>query len=394
MEDLAGRMKKEESHLEIVELLPWYLNETLDAKERTKVTEHLKSCASCSQELDELKGLQKVITAPVQELSSETALEHTMQQIRSRRKPASAQAQQRPSWWKLDWGTMLRPRMALAVGILAAVFVSVGVFVGLQLQAEKRVKLEEVGSQLTDEYAPPSLILQQGIFKMTMSGSPLSEESFTLTMNRKFKELQLNSKIEASELSRAGQAIQEFHLTNDYQPVDYSLEGPMVYQGDRVHATFKNGQVVMSLFENEKVSNRVVDLKGIPIILDFSVMSHFAVFHRILRYRLDNGESWEKLQFTALAPQALRDEPLFVTKKEEALLKNQGQMLKVTRYRLEMGPKDNVLAVELYEADTGKEKVLVAIRIPVQKRVSSLSDIFAYRSDLYPQGLALTGGEK
>lgn len=394
MEDLTGRMKKEESHLEIVELLPWYLNETLDAKERTKITEHLKSCTACSRELDELKGLQKVITAPVQELSSETALERTMQQIRSRRKPVSAQPQQRPSWWKLDWGTMLRPRMALAVGILAAVFVGVGIFVGLQLQAEKRVKLEEVGSQLTDEYAPPSLILQQGIFKMTMSGSPLSEESFTLTMNRKFKELQLNSKIEASELSRAGQAIQEFHLTNDYQPVDYSLEGPMVYQGDRVHARFKNEQVVMSLFENEKVSNRVVDLKGIPIVLDFSVMSHFAIFHRILRYRLDNGESWEKLQFTALAPQALRDEPLFVTKKEEALLKNQGQMLKVTRYRLEMGPKDNVLTVELYEADTGKEKVLVAIRIPVQKRVSLLSDIFAYRSDLYPQGVALTGGEK
>ncbi|MBI3461197.1 hypothetical protein HY009_09735 [Candidatus Acetothermia bacterium] len=355
----------------------------------------MKSCASCSQELDELKGLQKVITAPVQELSSETALERMMQQIRSRRKPASAQPQQRPSWWKLDWGTMFRPRMALAGTALAVVLIGVGLVAGLYFGGtSKRVKLEEQGQKLTDEYAPPSLILQQGIFKMTMSGSPLSEESFTLTMNRKFKELQLNSKIEASELSRAGQAIQEFHLTNDYQPVDYSLEGPMVYQGDRVHATFKNGQVVMSLFENEKVSNRVVDLKGIPIILDFSVMSHFAVFHRILRYRLDNGESWEKLQFTALAPQALRDEPLFVTKKEEALLKNQGQMLKVTRYRLEMGPKDNVLAVELYEADTGKEKVLVAIRIPVQKRVSSLSDIFAYRSDLYPQGLALTGGEK
>jgi len=396
MEDLAGRMRKEEPHLEIVELLPWYLNETLDAKERTKIAEHLKSCAACSRELDELKGLQKVITAPVQELSSETVLERTMQQIRSRRKPAPAQAQQRPSWWKLDWGTLLRPRMALAVGILAAVFVSVGVIVGLQLQAEKRVKIEEVGSKITDQYAVlPFEIYLQGTFTTMTGNTALSQESFTMFFNNKAKDFLLSSKIEANEIAHAGKANQSYQLTGDYQPLVYSLEGPVVYDADRVEATFINQQAIMSVFKSDKTSpQRVVDLKGFPVVIDFSVMSHFAVFHRILRDRLTNGESLETLRFTALAPQALRDEPLTVTKREETALKYQGQTLKVTRYQLEIGPKENILRVELYEEDRGKEKVLVAIRIPMQARVSSLSDIFAYRSDLYPQGLELAPGKK
>ena len=72
---------------------------------------------------------------------------------------------------------------------------------------------------------------------------------------------------------------------------------------------------------------------------------------------------------------------------QPATLPSQGRLLSVTRYSLAIGQqKENPLRVNLYALDNEE---LLAIYIPVQPRLASSSAIFAYRSDLYPQGLEI-----
>ena len=46
------------SHDQAIELLPWLVNESLEAQEQGAVSEHAKSCVICRRELEELKALQ------------------------------------------------------------------------------------------------------------------------------------------------------------------------------------------------------------------------------------------------------------------------------------------------------------------------------------------------
>lgn len=55
------------SHESCLELLPWYLNETLDASERLAVEAHLEDCAECRDEVVFLETLQssaRVVNQP------------------------------------------------------------------------------------------------------------------------------------------------------------------------------------------------------------------------------------------------------------------------------------------------------------------------------------------
>ncbi len=393
MEDLTGPMKPEEDklHLEIVESLPWYLNGTLETEERGKVAEHLKNCLLCRRELEELKGLQKAITVPTFEFSTETAIATTMQRIRGREN--TTEKTQRAGW-NLDWALLLRPRLALGVAVMAALFIGTGMFVGLQLQAEKRVKFEEQGQALTEEYnVLPFVIWLQGTFRTTMDRQTLSQESFSLLFNKKSQDLLLNSKIEASAFTQAGQATQNLQLRGDYRPLAYTIEGPLVYEGNQAEVRFTDQQAVMTLPDSIQSSQaapaRVVDLTGFPVILDFSVMSHYTILHRLLTERLSQGETIEKLEFTALAPQALKADALSVTKVESSRLIYQEKAVELTRYDLKIGSGENVLRVELYEEKRSEGRVLIAIHMPVQSSLPSPAAIFVYRNDLYPEGLQL-----
>lgn len=54
-------MSRNNVHEEIIELLPWLVNESLSAKEQLRVTSHLKGCEICRKERDNLQRLQAVV---------------------------------------------------------------------------------------------------------------------------------------------------------------------------------------------------------------------------------------------------------------------------------------------------------------------------------------------
>ena len=371
-------------HREIVELLPWYLNQTLQSEERMRVEGHLQGCSLCQQELEELSGLQKVVSAEETQFS-ETLLTGTLQRIRARREPAT---QSRVGWW-LQWQKMLRPRLALGLAVFAVAFLVLGGFLGFQLGAHRIIGgapgLGERSYQTTEQYfAFPRAIELQGAFTMQIGNRPLEQETFTLERLEDGKEL-FTSNIQANELA----ATQRLQLTSDLRPLSYSLQGPLVYRGIRAEATFTDAQATLSVCcttgaSGQEISRRIVQLEGFPVLYDFSVMSHFALLHRVMTEQLARGVSPKDLQFTALTPQALRAEPLWIEDIQPATLTSQGHTLSVTRYRLAIGQKENPLRVELYAPDNEE---LIAIYIPTQSRLASSSAIFAYRSDLYPQGL-------
>lgn len=55
-------MRSNKVHEEVIELLPWLVNESLSAKEQLRVTSHLKRCEICRKERDNLQCLQAVVT--------------------------------------------------------------------------------------------------------------------------------------------------------------------------------------------------------------------------------------------------------------------------------------------------------------------------------------------
>jgi hypothetical protein len=63
-------MGRKAVHEEILEILPWFVNESLGEKERRRVLAHLQQCAECRSERDRLQALQQIVA---EEDGSDTA---------------------------------------------------------------------------------------------------------------------------------------------------------------------------------------------------------------------------------------------------------------------------------------------------------------------------------
>jgi hypothetical protein len=74
------------SHSDIMLLLPWYVNQTLDATEHQKVSTHLKSCLVCRREL---LALRKLAVAVQQASDLDIAAEASFAGLRAKMQTAS-----------------------------------------------------------------------------------------------------------------------------------------------------------------------------------------------------------------------------------------------------------------------------------------------------------------
>ena len=409
MADRQGPLTPNEGrdrHEAIRELLPWYLNDTLEADERADVERHLQSCAECRDELEELHGLQfAALMEP--ETSRESLYAGTLERIRSRQPSASSNAPSQPPASAsddrpgfLEWlGGLMRPRRLVTVPAFAILFIAIGVALGTQLGLDQTLigdftDAEEQAYQTTDRYfAFAREVLLEGQFTMRIGNQAKETESFTLERSAETEDqLLLTSNIQAEELS----ARQRMQLTPDFRPISYNLQGPLVYQGSRAEVEFRDSQAIMRVCckttpEGQQLNRRIVEVGAdeTPVLYDFSVMSHFALMHQLIARELaKDGVTPADLELTALTPQALRMESLAIESIEAVTLASDDQRIPATRYHLSIGSASKRLSIYLYEMTD--ENILLAVYMPTQPRLASSAPIFIYRSDLYPDGLRLS----
>lgn len=112
------------THEMAAELLPWFVNESLDPEERDAVAEHASSCVMCRRELDELQVLHKSVAA----IGAAADLpEPDMRRINARI-DAQLRSEQRENALAAAWRKFSSNRLRLAFAVqTAALIVIVGV---------------------------------------------------------------------------------------------------------------------------------------------------------------------------------------------------------------------------------------------------------------------------
>ncbi len=394
MADLKGRLEGgQNQHAEIVELLPWYANGTLESEERARVQAHLQSCSACRMELDEMRGLQSALMQELPDLSG-VLMQEALQAVRARPKSTEPQPvrkpdrkQERPEKPAKERRIVLRPRLAFTFSAFVIV-VAASVYIGTLLGTGPAVISNRpdpndrgtaaVGGYfvLTREY------LQQGTFTTQLGGQVIATEDFSLERNDDGN-LHLTSEIISQERIGAGErASQDLYLTSDYRPTSYLLTGGLVYQGNRVEASIAGNRAFFTRANLKENINRPVDLREFPVLQDFSVMSQFQLIYSVIASQLQKGIAPEQISLTALTPQALRVEPLKLESVGQAFLESPDGSIATTRYRIKIGEVSDKdpLIIELYGAGDD----LIAVYMPRQAKLATTSGIFAYRSDMHP----------
>jgi hypothetical protein len=112
-----------------VTLLPWYLAGTLSPEERRQVIEHLETCQTCRQELDEMKRLRDSVKAGVNGLPGPPpdSFRRVMAQIQEQPQPGPWAARA-DAWLRALFAVQWAPTLAalLVIGQSAALLWLVG----------------------------------------------------------------------------------------------------------------------------------------------------------------------------------------------------------------------------------------------------------------------------
>jgi hypothetical protein len=140
------------------ELLPFYVNGTLDADDRTWIERYLREHPLAANELNWLRSVQTMTQAEVAPASADVGLERAMQRIRAERAQAAPVAatslvEQARHWLsRLLPQPMLKPALAGALAVIALQTVVITAMVG---------EREETSPIRT---TPPVNVTEQGVF--------------------------------------------------------------------------------------------------------------------------------------------------------------------------------------------------------------------------------------
>lgn len=134
-------MGKQSVHAEVLEVLPWFVNESLGEKERQLVLGHLRECPECRAERDELQAIQQVVAEDdgTGDGNYKSAFRKLMARIETAEanrasvrdfEPAPESGKERGKWW-------------LPLSAAACLFVAVLLTVGTNPLREVREVREE-----------------------------------------------------------------------------------------------------------------------------------------------------------------------------------------------------------------------------------------------------------
>jgi hypothetical protein len=154
------------THKEAFELLPWYVNETLEEDERRDVRAHLSNCLMCRRELAFLEQLDEaVVTSPDVDFTPQRAFAALMQRIDTSEAPVAQRL-----WASLVSGLhalrgahpVLRSALLVQTGMIL-----LGVFLLLQIPEPDRA-----GSFETLSDAPQPVAIEPGSARLRVVFAP------------------------------------------------------------------------------------------------------------------------------------------------------------------------------------------------------------------------------
>ena len=110
------------NHREIIELLPWYANQTLDEDERKAVEVHLSECAECANEVKNLSTMKKAVIESGDQgpTLSPFALNRALAQIEDYERTKNPATAPRREPGKSFWSRWWSPTPVFARALIAA----------------------------------------------------------------------------------------------------------------------------------------------------------------------------------------------------------------------------------------------------------------------------------
>jgi anti-sigma factor RsiW len=145
------------THREVIELLPWHANGTLQPGQRQELESHLKDCPECKRELDELRALQSSVAGAAENVPEPSPFLFTRALARVEE---YEREKARRRWWQLS------PRLAGAV--IAAQFALILLTGGLLMQRERQ--FAALSGPAVGTVSGPRIVLgfQEGVSEQTM----------------------------------------------------------------------------------------------------------------------------------------------------------------------------------------------------------------------------------
>lgn len=141
-------MTEEETKQRFDELLPWYVNETVSAEERTWFESYLKSHPEAVSELHWHDALQARIQESAPQVSPDIGLSKLMARIREERRASSPTFAERLA--EFFGALQLRPAMATAFGLIVIQAAVIGALLFGEWQGEQQYSaVRSVGQTLS-----------------------------------------------------------------------------------------------------------------------------------------------------------------------------------------------------------------------------------------------------
>ena len=149
---------KRDNHQEILELLPWLVNDTLEGKEKLRVLKHLTECTECQQERDRLQSLAALVEADHQadslDMDYKPSFEKLMDQIDRQESEIDLSSDQTSS---------RRASAPVALAAAASVILMAAGFTFMQVGGPQMETLSVPESALEESPSSPRLTQRVGV---------------------------------------------------------------------------------------------------------------------------------------------------------------------------------------------------------------------------------------
>jgi hypothetical protein len=214
-----------------------------------------------------------------------------------------------------------------------------------------------VGQEQVD---PGNYNIERGTFVIQHNGRTVGQEDFVLSTTD--VQINLNSTV---TLNNGDAFTPQFRLSETWQPIRYFRNSHDAANRDTVIVDVSADQIRMNQFDGDQNRESIFSSEPPLILLDENVLSHYLILWEYIKTK-PSGTA------TALLPSSLETAPITYTLTTTDTMSSNRRILSAQRDDVRVGDQ----TIFLYSVD-GE---LIA--------VAHLNEqLFAYRSDLYPQGL-------